>query len=547
MSVKEMGQLLNRYYNTTIYSKGKSRYDDIVYETVEDLQEDEQELNYLFQDVYITYKYLELMAKQLPIKYWKLTTGSTALDEWYRIFGHQLLISAMQKKQVWIVPLIYKNRAIGDNRVYKRYKFSNSTKKYTPMNMYKELIKRQFPVEWLYEKAENGQFHYDVLRNWYSGGLVMVNERYRGRLVPNITGLDINSSYPSQMYKDAYVPYGMPTIGDDKRKPFKFYKMIVRKKLVNKKGLPFLSTKLRTEYKQKLSSPDVYYFTSIEYARIKKYYKLTRRNHFLYIAYSFSQLKIKDIFSSYIDKYWKWKLESKEEQDEGKKTVAKLFLNSLYGKMAQKFAREGRFFNYQTSDWFLMREQGKVDTYFPLGVCITALARMSLVDAVGTNYSNFVYCDTDSLYLKDFKPKDYNIDLHPSRLGAWDVEYKDIGGLFRRPKQYVLFDKDLKPITLTVASINFQREGVDTSFLKVRDFILGQHIPNQIRANRLPTGVQLEELDKDIYPQWNYKRYPLLTEQKPLSKTYLINNFNKELRKITINKPLLYASEKISH
>ncbi|MCS5737344.1 DNA polymerase, partial [Herbiconiux daphne] len=77
--------------------------------------------------------------------------------------------------------------------------------------------------------------------NWYDGGITHVNENYRGQFVDNLTFLDINSSYPSQMVKDVDIPIGEGVKGDVKGFDFKFYTLIPKKTIINKSGIPFNS------------------------------------------------------------------------------------------------------------------------------------------------------------------------------------------------------------------------------------------------------------------------------------------------------------------
>lgn len=44
---------------------------------------------------------------------------------------------------------------------------------------------------------------------------------------------------------------------------------------------------------------------------------------------------------------------------------------------------------------------------------------MKLYDAIFNNLDNFLYCDTDSLFIKG-EPK--GIEIDPNKLGAWDLE-----------------------------------------------------------------------------------------------------------------------------
>ncbi|MEG1150197.1 MAG: hypothetical protein RSE17_02785 [Bacilli bacterium] len=61
-----------------------------------------------------------------------------------------------------------------------------------------------------------------------------------------------------------------------------------------------------------------------------------------------------------------------------------------------------------------------------------------------TGPENFLYGDTDSLYIKDCDIS--KLDLHPTKLGAWDVESEFSYFRTNGAKTYVLLDENRKPI-----------------------------------------------------------------------------------------------------
>src|SRR5699024_4989731 len=74
--------------------------------------------------------------------------------------------------------------------------------------------------------------------------------------------------------------------------------------------------------------------------------------------------------------------------------------------------------------------------YTPAGACITARARDLTIRAAQENYDTFAYADTDSLHLlRDDIPD--SIDVHPSRIGAWDHEYSFRRAFYIRAKAYL--------------------------------------------------------------------------------------------------------------
>ena len=66
---------------------------------------------------------------------------------------------------------------------------------------------------------------------------------------------------------------------------------------------------------------------------------------------------------------------------------------------------------------------------------ITAWARDVTIRAAQQNYNTFAYADTDSLHLITNHVPD-NLDVHPTRLGAWKHESSFTESVYLRAKAY---------------------------------------------------------------------------------------------------------------
>lgn len=516
-------ELDNKYLKKDL-SSGYKRYEP--YNSYEELVNDGNELEYLEQDTYILWKFHKVIEEYFPRSQWAMTIGSTAYKEWVSMLGEELLDKAINANQLEVIEL-------------KRGAFRFKDKKgklHTTTSAKEMLIRKILPTSWL-DKTEDGEKLHDILYEYYDGGITMVNEKYRGQYVDNITFLDINSSYPSQMVKDDYVPIGRGMKGNVKGYDYKFYTLIPNKKIYNKSGLPFLHNKYAQtrEYLKVLEPNTVYKFTSHTYKRFLKYYSAKETDYNLTIDYSFQQTKIKNLFEPFINKWYAIKEKAGIEGNEVLKMIAKLFLNSLYGKFGTKSLRVSMLWNQQLEQWESYNQELKSKYYLPIGIIITELARMALVDAVDDNYENFCYTDTDSIAVTNYRKEDYkNIILHPSKLGMWDIEFDNAYGIFRRPKQYMLLN-GTKKAKIAFAGMNFNRlaqpdSDDDTKILQeltLKDFILGKTIPNQTSAYRLlGHGITINTIDKDIKPVWDYR---------PLSQQIYFkhDHFLKSLEKIS--------------
>lgn len=158
------------------------------------------------------------------------------------------------------------------------------------------------------------------------------------------------------------------------------------------------------------------------------------------------------IFDEYIDKYKKIKLESTGAL----RTLAKLFLNNLYGKMASSpdssfkvaFVKEDKSIGFRT-----VTANDKIPGYIPIGSAITSYARNFTIRAAQKNYHGknkrgFIYADTDSIHC-DLLPEEITgIKVHDKDFCCWKLESCWDDGYFVRQKTYIehIVKEDLKDI-----------------------------------------------------------------------------------------------------
>ena len=66
-----------------------------------------------------------------------------------------------------------------------------------------------------------------------------------------------------------------------------------------------------------------------------------------------------------------------------------------------------------------MSPEFRPEYYLPVGLFVTAYARKHIISYAQKNYDSFIYCDTDSLHLKE---KSDNIPLDNEKLGYFKIE-----------------------------------------------------------------------------------------------------------------------------
>lgn len=277
------------------------------------------------------------------------------------------------------------------------------------------------------------------IRKSYKGGYVFLNQIYKNKIINNVFVYDVNSMYPYVM-KNKPMPYGNPVYFNgeytfDKDYDIYIIKVSVMFKL--KEGyIPTIQLKgnwlfSQTEYIRETDDLVELNLTSIDFELFKKHYNILEI-HYLG-GYKFRSYA--GFFNEYID-YW---MGIKENSVGGIRTLAKLMLNSLYGKFAKNpdVTQKTLTFDEEYDIIKLVKGKQKIEDslYVPVGSFITSWARHTLISAAQENYENFIYCDTDSLHMTaDCSDK---LDVHPTRLGAWKLEGKFRYAKFIRAKCYI--------------------------------------------------------------------------------------------------------------
>lgn len=278
------------------------------------------------------------------------------------------------------------------------------------------------------------------IRRAYRGGFTYADPRFAGRLIdrPGVV-LDVNSLYPAVM-KTALIPYGEPMFMHGKVTPTKTHPLaiftVTFTARLKRDHIPTIQVKnsfryATTEYQKNITEPTTMAVTNVDWKLINDHY------HVEVLEYGGGYLfkATAGLFDSYIDKY----SEMKANSEGGKRAIAKLFLNALYGKFAtnpnvtSKFPELGE-------DGSVKYVRGEDETRPPIytaaGVFITAYARDITIRAAQENYDVFAYADTDSLHLITSRIPNA-IDVHPTKLGAWKHEYDFKRAFYVRAKVYL--------------------------------------------------------------------------------------------------------------
>ena len=357
------------------------------------------------------------------------------------------------------------------------------------------------------------------IRRAYRGGFTYLADRFKGvRLGCGIV-LDVNSLYPSVMYNEL-IPYGVPEFVPGKvtpteRKPLTIFSVTFTAKLkadhvpcIQIKGSSIFGA---TEYLKEIEEPTTLMVTNVDWDLYLEQYDVT-----VYAYGGGWRFKAaRGLFKEYIDKWSKIKAES----EGGQREIAKLFLNSLYGKFASNPnvtgkipVLEGNKVRFVTG-----KPATKEPVYTAAGVFITSWARAKTIRSAQANYARFAYADTDSLHLlgddwiigtENGKPALLNppsdIDIHPTRMGAWKFEYHFKEAHFVRAKVYLERLKDENVHTADCQPDCQRRHNYKTAFagmpqgtaatLGFDDLIQGRVIEGKLSPRSVEGGVLLEKI-----------------------------------------------------
>lgn len=297
-----------------------------------------------------------------------------------------------------------------------------------------EVFKHLFPVLSL-ELDKN-------IRHFYKGGFTWLNDRFAGKELGEGLIFDVNSLYPSQMYYRA-LPYGIPLFFDgkyEKDEEFPLYMQNIKCEFKLKKGyIPTIQIKNMLMFREndylKSSDGEVVelYLTNIDLELFFEHYEV----YDLSYEGGWKFQEATGIFDKFIDKWMYIKVSS----EDAVKQLAKLMLNSLYGKFATNpditgkvpYLKEDGSCGYATGE-----EETKDPIYTPMGAFITSWARYTTISTAQKCFDRIIYCDTDSIHLTGTEiPEAIKDIIDNDKLGFWAHESTFKRGKYIRQKTYV--------------------------------------------------------------------------------------------------------------
>lgn len=296
------------------------------------------------------------------------------------------------------------------------------------------------------------------IRMSYRGGFTYVNPIYAEKEIGKGMTLDVNSLYPSRMVQE-YLPYGKPEYFDgkyenDSSMPL-FIQVFVCSFKLKKGKIPNIQIKhnlsfIPNEYVESsnnelvalsLCSPDFELFMEnydVDNLKFINGWKFKAR---------------KGIFDDYINYWMKEKIEASKEKNASKRQIAKLMLNSLYGKfgLSTKCGQKAPVADEDGVIRFVnLPQEERKPLYIPVACFITSYGRCKTIRTAEAirDYSlkkygkdAYLYSDTDSIHAMltdaDLEELKDIIDVDDYKLGAWSKESEFTRAIFIRQKCYI--------------------------------------------------------------------------------------------------------------
>lgn len=335
------------------------------------------------------------------------------------------------------------------------------------------------------------------IRRAYRGGYVYLNPKYRNRRGLEGITLDVNSLYPWAMYT-CLLPYGYPMYFEGAPDPDEKYPLfIVHLKCcfeLKPDHLPTVQLKnnrryVETEYlttsrvkigKHWENEPVEMWLTSVDYQLLLDHYDLSDVTY----LNGFKFKGAVGMFKDYID-YW---MHIKETTTGALRQLAKLMLNSLYGKFATNpKARKKVPYMDEEDDvvrYTYTEYEYRDPVYTAMGAFITAYAREKTIRSGQAVFDRFIYADTDSLHLVGQSVPE-GLEVHPTHLGAWKNEGCFEDSKFLRAKTYMETVDGKTKVTCAGMPDNIK------AMVTYDNFHTGATFEGKLMPRRFPGGIVL--------------------------------------------------------
>lgn len=344
------------------------------------------------------------------------------------------------------------------------------------------------------------------IRMSYKGGWTYLNPKYKDKDIGEGTVFDVNSMYPwAMMY--CSLPFGEPVYFSGKYNEDNIYPLYVQQLVCEfklKKGhYPSIQIKGSSmygenEYIEYSLEPTLLTLTNVDLELLFFNYDV---EVWEYIGGYMFRSQV-GMFEEYINRWYEVKRQSKKEGNKGLEKIAKLMLNSLYGKFGSKRIGKSKIPYFSEEDncvkFMISEPEERKGGYLPVATFITSYCRDRINRGAYACGDRFIYADTDSLHVKGKGIPD-GLDVDEYRLGAFKVEEEFIRGKFLRQKTYleILLEKNEEKINLKCCGMprKMQETVTEEDFFigAVFDASVSEKFSPKLMPRVVPGGVILRE------------------------------------------------------
>ena len=358
------------------------------------------------------------------------------------------------------------------------------------------------------------------IRASYKGGFTYLNPLYKEKETGSGIVFDVNSMYPARMTYDL-LPYSNPIFFKGKYEKDPLYPLYVQQLTcifeLKKGKVPSIQIKHNSLFtpNEYVASSDgcevTLTLTNVDLELFFENYDVTDITW--HSGWKFRAMN--GLFTDYIQKWTEKKIEAKKQGISSLYRIAKLMLNSTYGKFGLN-GNSRKKYPYLSSDNTIKYAMGEMEQrktiYIPIASFITSYARAYIIRSWEkiSDYSlkkygfdAVVYADTDSLHCllspDDVTELSKTLEIDDYKLGAWKLESTFKKGKYLRQKCYIEQDSDDK-INVTVAGLP-KRMGKYITFdnFKIGFSTVGMKIDTpKLSYKHVDGGVLLVETDFSI-------------------------------------------------
>lgn len=383
---------------------------------------------------------------------------------------------------------------------------------------YKEFVpnfRKRFPI---LPKAVD-----EDIRLSYRGGFTYVNEIYKEKKIGKGICIDKNSMYPSKMVQQP-LPYGKPEFFEgkyEKDDSMPLYIQSLTCKFELKKGkipniqlknnLSFMPNEYLSSSKDELITVSL---CSPDYELFMENYNVSDITY--HGGWKFKECK--GMFDDYINYWMDQKIKAGKEGNQPMRQIAKLMLNSLYGRFGLSINARQKFPYLDDNGvvrFALLPEEEREPVYIPVACFITSYGRCDTIrtsqkirDYSLAKYGKdaYLYSDTDSIHAtltdEDLEELKDVIFLDDYALGAWAKESEFDRAIFIRQKCYV--EEEKGKLNVTVAGLPKYLTPLITFDNFKKGFTTEGLTLNQMIDLASKNGATEEQIKK-LHPKLTYK------------------------------------------